>query len=150
MKSFLKTIAWIGAGLMALAIMIVLISWWSRVNQPPSNYMTGGVAFIALFIIPLVILAFFFMLIGGLIGKPKYFWLVSLTLGILYIGTYFPVVQATINRIHYSKPADIDIEDIITIIFCVVPGITAIVVGILLRTVKKQKSERGVVLPTPG
>ena len=80
------------------------------------------------------------MLVGGLIGEPKYFWLASLVLGILYIGTFSPLVQATIDRMHYSKPIDIDIEDILTIIFCIVPGLTAIVEGILLRVRDRKRA----------
>jgi hypothetical protein len=78
------------------------------------------------------------MLVGGLIGKPKYFWLVSLILGVLFIGTFSPFIHDTINRIHYSKPIDIDIEDILIIIFCVIPGLTVAIMGILLRIKEKD------------
>jgi uncharacterized membrane protein len=91
---------------------------------------------------PLDIIALTLMLIGGLIGRPKYFWPVSIVLGFAYLGTFSPSVQETISRIQHTKPVDIDIFDIQMIVFCILPGLMAIVEGVLLRTMGRKTQRR--------
>ena len=142
MKTFLKVIAWIGAGFMFLSILIILDLWLGKEQQTPSPYPMDGVDFSGIIIIPMVIIAFLFMLLGGLIGRPKYFWPVSIALGFAYLGTFSPSVQETISRIQHTKPVDIDTFDIQMIVFCILPGLMAIVEGVLLRTMGRKAQRR--------
>lgn len=145
MKTFLKVVAWIGAVLLLFSIVIILRMWWVGVNRPLSPYPTdGGTMFIVFIVIPLVILASCFMLIGGSIGKPKYFWLASLSLGVVYLAVFNVVLHDGYIRTSHTIPRHIEIFSPEIPVFCVGPGLIAIVEGILLaifRHDKEKKSE---------
>ena len=94
MKSFLKVIAWIGAGLVATGMVIAFSALIFGV---------GGVDFAHPIAIVLAIVGIPLMLIGGLVTRPKHFWLTSIIIGALYVIAFSPLIKDLISRIQHTE-----------------------------------------------
>ena len=97
MKTFLKALAWFGLFLFALFVlwagwtlsdMLDTNSWWQGRLQ--------GVGVFRLFMITSSI-GLPFMLIGGLIAKPRYFWLATIILSLFYLVLHVIYSIAVLN-----------------------------------------------------
>lgn len=135
MKTALKIIAWIGFAVFSLGIIIVLmVTIGSMLN--PGQY---GVGFAHLYALVLAAICTLLMLVGGIIARPKHFWLLSLISGLLYIAVWSPVtilnLISTIQHTQwdfliqhgrlFSKTWDM--------LFPLIPGIIIIAEGIWIR-----------------
>jgi hypothetical protein len=69
------------------------------------------------------------MLIGGIWGKPKHFWLACIITGSLYIISLFYFYSYLPDRIEHRYVYKIFRD----LIFCLLPGLIAILEGIWLR-----------------
>jgi hypothetical protein len=94
MKTFLQIIAWIGAGLVALGTVVVFLALIFGV---------GGVDFAHPIAIFLAIVGVPLMLIGGLIGRPKYFWLASIIVSASYFIAFSPLIEDLVSKIQYTE-----------------------------------------------
>ncbi|MFC1865371.1 hypothetical protein ACFLYB_01490 [Chloroflexota bacterium] len=125
MKTLFMIIAWIGIGIVTFGAMI---SFWTSWVMVMDSYRIGvdwGHTFGLLF----GVLGLVFMLIGGLISKPRYFWLASIIVGSFYIISFFDIYQGLSSRLHDNQ---IDLL-LIELAISVLPGLVAILEGIWLR-----------------
>jgi hypothetical protein len=133
MQNALKVIAWMGLVLLVLAIYTALISSWEMVIDPYSIGTKFGTAFTWILGVSGVI----FMLIGGLTSKPKYFPSPSVVIGLLYIVSFFGIMNDWPDRIRGHQYWILTYETV----FSILPGLTAIIEGIYLKTrTNKEKS----------
>jgi hypothetical protein len=139
MKKFWKSLAWIGTSLMLVSILFVLWLLLVRLTQPPSPYPTAGVLLEVFFVIPPVIFACLFMLLGGMIGRPKSYWIVSLVLGILYLGIFNAIYHGGYIRMSYTLPRHIEIFSPEILVLCVGPGLIAVGEGIFLAAMQRNQ-----------
>ncbi len=138
MRTFLKVIAWIGLGFMAIGVAISFYTWISIINYVPERYPTMGPGFGWILIIPLDILGLLLMTIGGMIARPKYLWLAIISTGLLHILISAPQLPHLVQMQGRGLLS-------ITFNSLVSPGVLAILLGILLLTLniiltkRKQK-----------
>jgi hypothetical protein len=99
----MKIIAWIGAGFMFLsAALYVYVTWFYHFHQNP---LTPVMDLSFLLPMPFAIIATPLILLGGLIGRPKYYWLVSLFAGIIFFLVFYPILQNDITNLKQTAPA---------------------------------------------
>lgn len=120
MKTFLKTVAWIGSVIMISGAIIAFRESWILYfklghNEVPMTYLVT-------FWICLTGLAL--MLIGGLFSNPRFFWIMCTFAGVFYIASSFYA---------YTRGTNWGLEEFG--IF-VVPGLVAILEGIWLKLKK--------------
>jgi hypothetical protein len=138
MKIFFKVLAWLGAAIFLFLITLAFIQSFIAITIEPGK---GGalfwgpeIAFVSSFI------ALIPMLIGGIIGKPKYFWIACIITGSLYILSLFYFYTYLPDRIEHGDGYRI-LRDLI---FCLLPGLIAILEGIWLRNKEIKPSGRPV------
>jgi hypothetical protein len=94
METFLKTIAWVGLGLFTLLVVPSFFIWLSWIYNPQD---LSGWQIIAL----VQFLSLLSMLIGGLVGRPRYYWHVTAWVGlgwfVIGTGLAFYIWMALIN-----------------------------------------------------
>jgi len=103
MKTFLKVISWIGVGIVSLGVIIAFIQSWTMTFPEPG--FLGGVNWGHPFALLLAIIGLPLMLVGGLIAKPRHFWLVSIIVSSLYIVSFFPVVPELVHQVRSGQLA---------------------------------------------
>ena len=108
MKIFLKVFAWLGA----ILFLLLEILLFGTEN-----------AFVFSFI------ALVPMLIGGIMGKPKYLWITCIITGSLYILSLFYFYSYLPDRIEHGYVYEICRD----LIFCLLPGLVVILEGIWLK-----------------
>ncbi|MDD4923898.1 MAG: hypothetical protein PHF74_03560 [Dehalococcoidales bacterium] len=127
MKIFLKVLAWLGVVaflfLITLAFIQSFISITIDSGKGGALFWGPEIAFVSSFI------ALIPMLIGGIMGKPKYFWIACIITGSLYILSLFYFYSYLPDRIEHGHVYEI-FKDLI---FCLLPGLVAILEGIWLR-----------------
>ena len=135
MKDFLKIVAWTGIALMSVATVIMFNLSWEYSHYIPSPYHTDkGLQW---FYVPLLdIIALASMLVGGIKTRPKYFWIPCVVTGVLSILSYYGYAMEFINILHEALFGG---TSLLFLSFAVIPGIIAIVEGLILRTIKKAK-----------
>ena len=126
MNTFFKVIAWIGAALLTLGAIISFWTSWAFFLAEPGEM---GVDFGHHYAILLSIPGIVFMIIGGLISKPRKFWLVCIVAGLFYIVSFFEIYLGFPGRIHSGQTGFMLKE----ISFSILPGLVAILEGIWLR-----------------
>ena len=102
MKIFLKIIAWVGFGIFSLGTVIALMQTVSYMVHPPGPY-SGGVNFGHPIAFTLAIIGIPLMLIGGLLARPKYFWLVSIIVSSFYIVAFLPSIEDFVSKIQQTE-----------------------------------------------
>jgi hypothetical protein len=127
MKIFLKVLAWLGAVIFLFLITLSIIQSFIAITIEPGK---GGalfwgpeIAFVSSFI------ALIPMLVGGILGKPKYYWIACIITGSLYILSLFYFYSYLPDRIEHGYVYEIFRD----LIFCLLPGLIAILEGIWLR-----------------
>jgi hypothetical protein len=125
MKTFLKIIAWLGLVIMAAGITYSL-SWSALHNHYP------GASFINLFLISGDVIGLPLMLIGGLIAKPRYFWLASIIVGVLHILPYL-IPWFVIQHLNITDAWGL------LLTFVLSPGLLAIIIGVILKIIEKRR-----------
>jgi phosphatidylglycerophosphate synthase len=129
MKTFLKSLAWIGIALFAFGLSLSFYTSWIIAMDPHSVGVSWGHMFGLLF----GVLGLIFMLIGGLLSKPRYLWLVSIIVGLLYFVSFFSIYQELPTRIRDNQIGTLFADLAISIL----PGLVAICEGIWLRITEK-------------
>jgi hypothetical protein len=84
MKTFLKILAWVG---LLLIVLGVLLSFSSSSTWITTGQLGSGVGFFVTFCVGSfgTLLA----LLGGLIARPKYFWVGAIIVGIVYLSSFY-------------------------------------------------------------
>ena len=145
MRTFLKVIAWVGFGIVFLGVIIAFIQSW--VVWFPEPGFRGGLNIghpIAMF---LAIIGVPLMLVGGIIAKPKLFWLPSFIVGSLYIIAFIPCVQ---NLVFYLRHTDPDYlmqrGELFRLLWYnlgpLIPGIIGIAGGILIWRIETRSEAK--------
>ena len=134
MKTFLKVIAWIGFGIFSSS---TIVSFSALI------FGVGGVDFTHAFAFLLAIIGVPLMLLGGLITRPKYFWLASITVSSLFvISFYFSIVNLVFDIRHTEWDYLTRNGWLFTVIWrrmmFFIPGIAGIVEGILIRQIETK------------
>jgi hypothetical protein len=93
-QTFLQVISWVGAGLVGSGTVIVFLALIFGV---------GGVDFAHPIAIFLAIVGVPLMLIGGLISKPRYFWLASIIVSALYFIAFSPLIEDLVSKIQHTE-----------------------------------------------
>jgi len=132
MKTFPKIIAWIGVGIVALGAIISFSESWIIATTDPGRI---GVAFGYMFAVFCSVLGLVFMLIGGLISRPRYFWLASIIVGSFYIISFFEVYLNWPGRIQDNQIDSMFYE----LGFSVLPGLVAIIEGVWLKRIEVKR-----------
>jgi hypothetical protein len=139
MKTFLKVIAWTGLGLFTIGVAISFYVWMALINYNPGPNPTFGPEGWWLIIVPVDILGLLLMYIGGLIARPRYLWPASISVGLLHIVVSVPPEWSFLIRsIHESR------EGLVfgLLSFFVLPGLAAILLGMLLLIIEKLLKKR--------
>lgn len=127
MKIFLKVFAWLAVVaflfLITLAFIQSFISITIDSGKGGALFWGPEIAFVSSFI------ALVPMLIGGIMGKPKYFWIACIITGSLYILSLFYFYSYLPDRIEHGYVYEICRD----LIFCLLPGLVTILEGIWLR-----------------
>ena len=126
-KKIFKTIAWVGVILLVVGAIIAFYNSWALMTAEPGEISIGFGHWLAIIF---GITGIVFMIIGGLIAKPKYFWVASITAGLFYIFSFFSV---------YSQFPESKIEFILQILaFSFLPGLIPVFMGWQLRNAHKK------------
>jgi hypothetical protein len=149
MKIFLKVIAWTGFGIFSLGTFIALMQTLSYHVQPPTPY-GGGVDFGHTIAFVLAVIGIPLMLIGGLLARPRYFWLVSIVVSSLYvISFHFFIVNLVFEIRHTEWDYLIQTGWLYTLLWRnlgpFIPGIVGVAEGIIIWRIgvrKRQKLQR--------
>jgi len=145
MKTFLKVIAWVGFAVFSLATVIALITtigiMFPKSGHPP------GVDFGHLYALILAIIGIPFMLAGGIIAKPKHFWLLCLIAGLLYITGCIPFIQNVVSSLQHTEWDYLMqrgrlFSTIWNNLFILIPGIIIIAEGILIRRIETKDKDK--------
>jgi len=139
MKTGLKVTAWVGFAVFSLGTIIALTATIG-IMLTPEQY---GVDFVHLYALVLAAIGAPLMLAGGIIGKPRHFWLFSLIIGLLYIAGCIPFVQNLVSSIQHT---DWDylmqrgrlFSKIWNNLFILIPGIIIIAEGIWIRRIERR------------
>jgi hypothetical protein len=125
MKVFLKVLAWLGAGFLLLLIAANFTqSIFAITAETVGGLMISpesAFVFSLIGIIP--------MLIGGITGKPRYFWLACIATGSLYILSHFYFYTLLSYWIEQGYIYTLFRE----LMFMILPGLVAIIEGIWLK-----------------
>jgi len=125
-----KITAWIGAGFMFLsAALYVYVTWF---YHPYRNPLQPTMDFSFALPMPFAMIAVPLILLGGLIGRPKYYWLVSLFAGIFYIVVFYPIIREDIFDFRHTEPAYRDLSRYTNLVYCIPPGLLLVIEGIIL------------------
>jgi len=111
----------------------------------PGQY---GVGFAHLYALVLAAIGTPLMLAGGIVGKPKHFWLFCLIIGLLYIVIWTPVT--ILSLIHHIQWTQWDylmqngrlFEKIWNDLFPLIPGIVIVVEGIWIRRLDRRSTAK--------
>ncbi|MDD4858897.1 MAG: hypothetical protein PHR56_01630 [Dehalococcoidales bacterium] len=137
MRTFLKVIAWIGLGFMAIGTIASFWIWMALISHDPGPQPTFGPSALWIYILPIDILGLLFVFIGGFLARPRYLWLASISVGLLHILVSVPPEQHfIIEQMHLQG-----IYGLIANAF-VLPGLLAILLGILLLILNMILSRR--------
>lgn len=140
MKTFFKVVAWTGLGVMAIGVAISFYVWMALIDYNPGIHPTFGPEGWWLIILPVDILGLLLMYVGGLIARPKFLWLASISIGILHIVVSVPPEWSfLVRRIHEQGIKGL-LSDINSSF--VLPGLLAIILGILLLVMYKQSRKK--------
>jgi hypothetical protein len=140
----LRVIAWIGFGIFTLGTGLAIFTTVSYIVHPATPYF-GGVDAGHPFAVIIALLGLPFMLAGGLIARPRLFWMLSVIMGCLYIIGFIPSIQ---NMAFYIKHTDTDylmrngrlFRIIWQNMMPVLPGIVCLGEGILIWRIEVRKS----------
>ncbi len=128
MKTLLRIIAWVGFAVFSLGTVISLIT--------TMGILLGhnvGVDFPHLYALILAVIGIPFMLAGGIIAKPRHFWLLSLIIGLLYILGGIPFIQELVSSIQHT-----DWDYLMQNLCILIPGVIIIAGGIFIRRIETK------------
>ena len=128
----MKVTAWIGVGFMLVSLFFYCSVKFSIDHTLDPRTPTMDFSF--LIPMPFALIALLLMLIGGLAGRPKYFWIVSLLSGVYYIYLFSPFIRAAVVDFQHTEPAYRELSRYTTDIFiwfCVM-GILLVIEGVML------------------
>jgi hypothetical protein len=132
MNTFFKFIAWLGIILLVIGAIISFYSSWQIMTAEPGEIgVDFGHWFAILFGIPGIVM----MIIGGIISKPKNFWLVSIVSGLFYIISFFQIYVGFPYRMRAGQIGFMLVE----ISFSILPGLIPVIMGIQLRKDEKRR-----------
>jgi hypothetical protein len=131
MKTCLKVVAWFG---LAIVFLIVLYASWGLVEVMRPSFRGGVDLFPLVYAVSFVGLPF--ILIGGLLPKPRYFWLGAIIVGVIYILSLSIYIAIVLGRFSFDLISGI----------LLLPGLIIIGEGILLILLRysdvKHESKR--------
>jgi len=122
MKTLLKILAWLGLLIIALGLTLSFSSSSTWVN---TGQLGSGVGYFAAMC--LGALGAILALIGGFITKPKYFWLGSIVVGVVYISSF------------YGYIFDYEPHMLGGVFVELLPGLLCIVAGIVILSLSKLR-----------
>jgi len=139
----LKVIAWVGFAVFSLGNIIVLMATIGAMLNPVQY----GVPFAHIQALVLAAIGTPLMLAGGIVAKPKHFWLFCLIIGLFYIIVWTPVtILSLISSIQqtewdYLMRNGRLFDKIWNHLFMLIPGIVIIVEGIWIRRLKRRSMD---------
>ena len=141
MKNFLKVIAWVGLVLFAISTAYSYYTWIAVSSYVPGPMPTQGPEAGYMVVLFLNLLSLLFILPGGLISKPRYFWQPSLAIGLLNIASYW---SFSVNEHYWVRT---QYHWVGVLIYYIGPAILVIGEGVVLKVIagktkiKDQKAE---------
>ena len=152
MKIFFKIIAWIGFGIFSLGVIVGLTTTSGYWVNPPTQY-GGGVDFGHPFAIILALIGIPFMLIGGLPGRPKCFWLGCIIMGSLYILVFLPFIEDIVSKIQHTEQEWLFkngwiFRNALQELGPIILGLIGVVEGVLLKRIENRVNSEQVESPS--
>lgn len=145
MKNLPYIVSYIGIAIIMLGIVMIsrtavsnIVSSTQSFKEPLVHEWTGVPLILGWLIsIPGVI----FALIGGLVSRPRYFWIISVVIGSVYcISLITALITPSLKMRSYDDLTNMNYL-IPTFLFLLPPGLLCIVEGIILRWLgKKQRT----------
>jgi hypothetical protein len=130
MNIFFKIVSWLGIVIVTIGAIISFITSWIDIWSSIQTGVNFGHYLASIFGIAGLIL----IIIGGIISKPKYFWLTSVIVGSFYIISFFSLYLDFPDRIHYKQIGYI----LDKLARTVLPGMIIIIEGIWLKKTANQ------------
>ncbi len=127
MKKFLNILAWSGIVLFTVGAIIAFSESWTITFTSTQV----GVAFGYLFALFFGIAGLVLIIIGGVISKPKYFWIGCIIAGLFYIISFFSFYIEFPNYSHIKYLLQ-------EIGISILPGLIAIIEGVWLRRLESK------------
>jgi hypothetical protein len=138
MRTFLKVLAWVGFGFMAIGVALSFTIWMAQISYVPDANPGFGPGAYWRYVEVLDILGLLLMYIGGLTTRPKYYWLLCVSLGLLHILFSMPSEwNYLVRAIH-----EYGMKSLSFWIFYTWPGLAAILLGILLLIIDNATKEK--------
>ncbi len=140
-RTFFKIVAWVGLGIFAAGVGISTYVLTASIAYDHGSNLPLGIVGWWIIIVPVVLAGLVLMYIGGLIARPRYFWITVILTGILYIVVSVPPEW----NVMVQRVSDQGARGILTDLrsYLVSPGLAAILLGIILtvidRITKNQK-----------
>ncbi len=136
MRVFLKVLAWMGTGFFLLLIIADFTQSFSAITADT----VGGLMISTESAFLFSLIGIIPMLVGGIMGKPKYFWLVCIATGSLYILSLFYFYSFLPYWIEHRYIYYIFRD----MVFCILPGLVVIIEGIWLKRKKVITTDKPV------
>jgi len=116
----IKTFAWLGVGLVALASALALYNSISGADSMTGYYMAWVISILGTIIV----------MFAGFISRPRFFWLVAVATGIFYTASLYGWLVD--NTAGFTG-----------VVMVTLPGVLCITTGVLIkRTSSGKKSKR--------
>ncbi len=114
----IKTFAWLGVGLVALASTLALYNSISGADSMTGYYMAWILSIVGTIAVVL----------AGFISRPRFFWLAAIAVGVLYIASL------------YGWLAD-NTAGFMGVIMVTMPGVVCIILGVLIKRTSASKKK---------
>jgi len=125
----LKALAWLGLGFLALGIFFSFVTSIA-ISLDQIAYIGSVVAgyAIAWFF---AMLGTFLMFLGGFFAKPRYLWIGAISIGILYISSFYELILALSDEEHLSFYLPF-------LIIALAPGLACIIGGMIIKQLSNR------------
>ncbi len=121
MKILLKILAWFGLVLIVLGLLLSYSSSWTWIS---TGQLGSGVGYVVT--AGVGVIGTLLALIGGVITRPKYFWIGAIVVGVAYIASF------------YGYVVDFETKFILGLFVMLLPGLVCIAAGIVIRKLNKR------------
>lgn len=127
MKFFLKVAAWVGMGFIALGLPL---SFSSSITLTSTGHLGSGVGY--WLAVMLGIFGTLLILIGGFIAKPRYLWIGTIVIGLVYISSFYGVIPELFeNWTVWGLPG--------ASLIYLSPGLACVIGGIVMQRVQNKR-----------
>jgi len=133
MTIFLKIMSWFGIVFIIPALFCSFSASYMDLKYPGMT--SSGVGYFVAMCFGAV--AVILSLVGGLISKPRFFWIGCIIIGIIYIASFYGWFLTLIDG-RWIQTAGLA-QAILATILCFLPGVLFISEGVILKSVSERQ-----------